>query len=189
MKTLQTLTDDQLVARFEKGDSQAFDCLLSRYQDRLFAYINFSVRDEDKANDIFQDTFVKAIMTIRQGRYTASGRFYPWLTRIAHNLIIDEYRNLSGETYVDSEDAEMEVSDRCIEAEMIDAQVLDDVKLLMNELPEEQRRVLYMRIYQDMSFKEIADETGVSINTALGRMRYAVLNMRKMAEERQIFAE
>ena len=189
MKNLKTLTDDQLVARYAEGDNLAFDCLLSRYQDKLFSYINFSVRDEDKANDIFQDTFVKAIMTIRQGRYTASGKFYPWLTRIAHNLIIDNFRDQSGESYVDSEEAEMEVAERCIETEMIDAQMLDDVKHLMSELPEEQRRVLYMRIYQDMSFKDIAEETGVSINTALGRMRYAVLNMRKLAEEKQIFSD
>lgn len=195
MTDIQKLTDDKLVTMYAGGNDTAFDVLLSRYQDRLFSYILYLVRDEDRANDIFQETFVKVIMTIRQGRYTESGRFYGWLTRIAHNLVIDEYRNVENDNTISDEemdgtlfnDANLVSSN--VESDLINEQLLDDVRELMHRLPEEQYRVLFMRIYQGMSFKEIADETGVGINTALGRMHYAIMNMRRMANEKQIFVD
>ena len=141
---------------------------------------------------IFQDTFVKAITTIRQGRYTENGKFPAWITRIAHNLIIDYFRQEKNENVVSNDDSEVDLlnninlSERTIESEIIEGQIKDDVRELVKLLPDNQREVVYMRFYQNLSFKEIAEATGASINTALGRMRYAILNLRRMAEERDM---
>ena len=189
------LADDMLVARYSKGDNKAFDELLVRYQSKLFNYIYFIVRNQEVAEDIFQETFVKAITTIQQGRYTASGRFGAWLTRIAHNLIIDGFRQERAENTMSNEDSEVDLfndADLCddnIEIQLVNEQTLCDVRRLVDALPDNQREVVYMRFYQDLSFKEIAEITGVSINTALGRMRYALLNMRRTAEEKHIALE
>lgn len=189
------MTDQELVKRYVSGCNEAFDCILERYQDRLYQYILYSVRNPDVADDIFQETFVKAIVSLRQGSYTESGRFYPWLTRIAHNLIIDLYRQEANISTVSCDDYAIdclnnaEVVESYVEAEIVNEQTLHDVKRLMEHLPENQRAVVFMRYYQDLSFKEIADVTGVSINTSLGRMRYAVMNMRKMAKEHGISLE
>ena len=186
------LTDDMLVVRYSEGDNKAFDELLSRYQSKLFNYIYFVVRNQEQAEDIFQETFVKAIVTIQQGRYTADGRFGAWLTRIAHNLVIDSFRQERNENTVSNDESEVDLfnnADLCddnIEMQMINDQTLADVRRLVDALPDNQREVIYMRFYQDLSFKEIADITGVSINTALGRMRYAILNMRRIAREKDI---
>lgn len=188
------MTDDKLVEMYVEGNDSAFDVLLERYQDRLYTYILYLVHDEDRANDIFQETFVKVIMTLRDGKYTDTGRFYGWLTRIAHNLAIDGFRDAASDPMISDEETDgclfndARLVESCVESNIISEQLLDDVKMLMNRLPEEQYRVLFMRIYQDMSFKEIAEETGVGINTALGRMHYALLNMRRMADEAHIFA-
>lgn len=189
MENLTLHTDEELVALFVSGCNEAFDELLLRYKDRLYSYISYIVRNNDMADDLFQETFVKAIMTLRQGRYKENGRFYAWLTRIAHNLLIDQFRNERNEALVyDEEDSEtvwQEVAmmaDGYREYELINEQVLTDVRVLMDKLPDNQREVVYMRFYQDLSFKEIANITGVSINTALGRMRYGIINMRRMAE-------
>lgn len=185
-------TDEQLVKAYAKGNNEAFDVLLKRHQDKIFNYILRIVKNEDVANDIFQDTFVKAIMTIRQGRYTENGKFPAWISRIAHNLIIDYYRREKSENLksCDSEEVDIlnrkELSEDTIEDILVSQQTTEDVKSLIAALPELQRDVLHMRYYQNMSFKEIADATGVSINTALGRMRYAILNMRKMSQDRNI---
>ena len=168
MTTLNFQPDEILVGLYAQGDNEAFDVLLSRYKDRLYSYINYIVRNDDVAEDIFQETFVKAIITIRQNKYHESGKFYAWLTRIAHNLIIDFFRVENANTVVSNDEVEY------------------DVRNLMNHLPESQRDVVYMRYYKELSFKEIAELTGVSINTALGRMRYAIMNMRRMAEEHNI---
>ena len=195
MKQLNQLTDDMLVTRYSEGDNKAFDELLARYQSKLFNYIYFVVRSQEMAEDIFQETFVKAITTIRQGRYTASGKFGAWLTRIAHNMIIDGFRQERNENTVSNDETEIDLFndvDLCddnIETQMVNEQTLTDVRRLMDALPDNQREVVYMRFYQDLSFKEIADITGVSINTALGRMRYALLNMRRIAEEKHIVLE
>ena len=192
MKNLNQLTDDMLVALYSKGENKAFDELLSRYQDKLFNYIYFVVHNQELAEDIFQETFVKAIVTIQQGRYTADGKFSAWITRIAHNLVIDSFRQERNENTVSNEEGEIdlfnnaELSDDNIEMQMVNDQTLNDVRRLVDALPDNQREVVYMRYYQDLSFKEIADITGVSINTALGRMRYAILNMRRIAQEKDI---
>ena len=192
MENLNMLADDMLVARYSKGDNKAFDELLARYQSKLFNYIYFIVRSQEVAEDIFQETFVKAITTIQQGRYTASGKFGAWLTRIAHNMIIDGFRQERNENTISNDETEVDLLndvDLCddnIEMQMVNEQTLSDVRRLVDALPDNQREVVYMRFYQDLSFKEIAEITGVSINTALGRMRYALLNMRRMAEEKDI---
>ena len=177
MQILNQLTDDQLVALYSNGNTKAFDTLLSRYQDKLYSYINFVVRNRDLADDIFQDTFVKAIVTLQKGSYTSTGKFGAWLTRIAHNLIIDYFRQDKNENTV-SNDAQ--------EYDLLNEQTLRDVRRLVDALPDNQREVVFMRYYQDLSFKEIADITGVSINTALGRMRYALINIRKMSVDNGI---
>lgn len=192
MQKLVKFTDEQLVASYANGNDNAFDTLLARHKNRLFGYIIQMVRDKDLADDIFQETFVKAIMTIRQGRYSDTGKFPAWLCRIARNLIIDYFRQEKNEGAVSTDDTSFDVLNRkdlsedTIEDAMIDLQIEDDVKRLVDELPDVQREVLVMRYYKNLSFKEIAEETGVSINTALGRMRYAILNMRRIAKERNM---
>jgi len=183
------MTDETLVTMYAQGNNSAFDVLLNRYKSSIHSYIYFIVRNKDLAEDIFQETFVKVIITIKQGRYTDNGKFKAWITRIAHNLIIDYFRQERSENTISNDDVEVDLfnnsklCDSTIEDAMIRGQVLSDVKKLVKHLPDNQREVLEMRYYQDLSFKEIADLTGVSINTALGRMRYAILNMRKMVEE------
>ena len=168
MQTMTTFTDDQLVAMYAKGNNEAFDTLLNRHQQRVYSYILHIVKDEELADDIFQETFVKAIMTIKQGRYTESGKFSAWISRIAHNLIIDFYRQEKSENTVsaDNEDTDLlnrrDLCDDNIEDQMVTEQIHTDIRRLIKALPESQREVLIMRYYKDMSFKEIADATGVS---------------------------
>lgn len=192
MSNLSKMTDDMLVNLYVEGNNQAFDVLLNRHKDRLYSYIYFIVRSREVAEDIFQETFVKAIVTLQQGRYNSDGKFSAWLTRIAHNLVIDSFRQERNENTVSNDESEVDLfnnADLCddnIEMQMINDQTLADVRRLVDALPDNQREVIYMRFYQDLSFKEIADITGVSINTALGRMRYAILNMRRIAREKDI---
>lgn len=192
MANYPSMTDEQLVKAYAKGNNEAFDTLLKRHQDRVFNYILRIIKNEDLANDIFQETFVKAILTIKQGRYTENGKFPAWISRIAHNLIIDYYRQEKSENMqsTDIEDVNIlnrkDLCEATVEDDIIARQIMDDVKYLIRELPELQREVLNMRYYQNMSFKEIAEKTGVSINTALGRMRYAIINLRRIAAEKDI---
>lgn len=192
MQNLTQLTDEMLVSAYANGNNQAFDTLLNRHNKRVFSYIYNIVKNRDLADDIFQETFVKAIMTIKQGRYVESGKFSAWLTRIAHNLIIDYYRQkkVSGLVSADETNTTIlnrkELSVETVEDFIIDNQISMDVRRIMEHLPDLQREVLEMRFYRNMSFKEIADATDVSINTALGRMRYAILNMRKIAKDNNI---
>lgn len=192
MKNLKQMTDDMLVTLYLEGNNSAFDILLERHKDRLYNYIFFLVHSREVAEDIFQETFVKAIMTLQQGRYTNDGKFSAWITRIAHNLVIDQFRTERNENTVSNDETEIDLfndakfSEGNIENRMVNDQVLKDVRMLIDELPDCQREVVFMRYYQDMSFKEIADITGVSINTALGRMRYAILNMRRIAAEKNV---
>ena len=189
MKNLKSMTDESLVDLYAHGNNSAFDVLLNRYKKSVHSYIFYIVRNGDLTEDIFQETFLKVIMTIKQGRYTDNGKFKAWITRIAHNLIIDNFRQERNENTISNDDVEvdllndMKLCDSNIEDDMVQEQVFSDIKKLVKHLPDNQREVLEMRYYQDMSFKEIADITGVSINTALGRMRYAILNMRRMADE------
>lgn len=188
----KAMTDEQLVRAYIDGSNDAFDALLRRHQVRVYNYILRVVKNEDVANDIFQETFVKAIMTIKQGRYTESGKFLAWISRIAHNLIIDYYRQEKSENLQSADLSDVDILNRkelcedTIEDVLIQEQILNDVKYLIQELPPLQREVLNMRYYQNLSFKEIAEITNVSINTALGRMRYAILNLRRIAAKKDI---
>ena len=193
MKRFEGVTDEALALLYVEGDNKAFDELLSRTQSKLFTYIMFVVRDHDMADDLFQETFVKVITKLQHGQYTDSGKFQFWVTRIAHNVIMDWYRAQRNEHIVEpTEDNDLQnlrgasVLDTYRETELVNEQVLRDVKKMMNALPAPQREVVYMRFYQQLSFKEIAELTGVSINTSLGRMRYALMNLRRMAKEHKI---
>lgn len=193
MKNYDGMTDETLALLYVGGDNRAFDELLTRNQQKLYSYILFVVRDPELANDVFQDTFVKVITRLQEGKYTDSGKFAFWLTRIAHNIIMDSYRQQQSEHIVEpTEDNDLsnlrseDVMDINRENEYVNAQVMKDVRHMMEALPAPQREVVYMRYYQDLSFKEIAEMTGVSINTSLGRMRYALINMRRMAKQHNI---
>ena len=189
MKTLENMTDEKLAMLYIDGNNRAFDLMLSRNQSRLFSYILFVVRDRNTAEDIFQETFVKVITRLQDGKYTTSGKFSAWIMRIAHNVIMDWYRDQRAERVVEATQdndlsnisgAELVVGS--IESHYVNSQVMRDVRNLLDNLPPTQREVVFMRYYQQLSFKEIADTTSVSINTALGRMRYAILNLRRMAK-------
>ena len=193
MKKFEGMTDEALALLYVKGNNSAFDELLERNQSKLFTYIMFVVHDHDVADDIFQETFVKVITKLQHGEYTDSGKFLFWLTRIAHNCIMDWYRQQQSrhiaEPNADNDLQNLSVAsvlDTYRESELVNEQVLLDVKRMMEALPAPQREVVYMRYYQQLSFKEIAALTGVSINTSLGRMRYALLNMRRMAKQHNI---
>lgn len=193
MKYLDEMTDEELALLYIDGNNQAFDLLLSRNQSKLFSYIMFVVRDHDVADDIFQETFVKIITKLQQGRYATTGKFGAWCMRIAHNVIMDWYRNQKAHKLVEPTQGN-DLSNigyqglvlGNIENEYVNRQVMDDVRKMMNRLPPTQREVVFMRFYQQLSFKEIAELTNVSINTSLGRMRYAILNLRRMAKEHNI---
>lgn len=184
-------SDQVLIRQYLEGKESAFEILLTRYKSRVFSYIMFTVRNETLANDIFQETFMKAIRTLKRGGYNEEGKFLPWINRIAHNLIIDHFRRqkkfptTSGNSEFDIFDIIPDES-RSIEEDTIKSQLLADVKKLVHDLPDDQKEVLMMRMYFDMSFKEIAERTNVSINTALGRMRYALINLRKMVDKKKI---
>jgi RNA polymerase sigma-70 factor (ECF subfamily) len=193
MKKFKGMTDESLALLYVKGNNSAFDELLARTQSKLFTYIMFVVHDHDVADDIFQETFVKVITKLQHGQYTDSGKFQFWLTRIAHNCIMDWYRQQQSRHIVEpNQENDLQnlsgasVMDSFRESEMVNEQVLVDVKRIMDALPATQREVVYMRFFQELSFKEIAELTNVSINTALGRMRYAMINMRRMAKNHDI---
>ena len=193
MKKFEGMTDEALALLYVKGNNSAFDELLLRTQSKLFTYIMFVVHDHDVADDIFQETFVKVITKLQNGQYTDSGKFIFWITRIAHNAIMDWYRQQQSRHIMEPNPendlqnlTNVSVLDSFRESELVNEQVLIDVKRMMDALPAPQREVVYMRYFQQLSFKEIAELTNVSINTALGRMRYALLNMRRMAKEYDI---
>jgi RNA polymerase sigma-70 factor (ECF subfamily) len=185
------LTDEDLVRKFAKGDNGAFETLLMRHKDRVYTYIFNIVHEHSIADDIFQDTFIKVITTIKQGRYYDAGnKFVGWLVRIAHNQTIDYYRQLASDKEISNDECEVgnlfdEVSfyDYSIQDVIEKEEALHDIETLISMLPDDQQRIVMMRYYQDLSFKEMADLEGVSINTALGRMRYALINMRKNAQK------
>lgn len=190
MNNLVQMTDEELACRYMDGDNRAFDLLLQRHQTKLFSYILFIVRNEDRANDLFQEAFVKIVVKLQHGKYAPTGKFGAWCMRITHNVIMDWYRERKAEHIIEPTEgndlsnlSKEGLLDANIENQYNNTQVLSDVKKMMNYLPVSQREVVYMRYYQQMSFKEIASATNVSINTSLGRMRYALLNMRRMARE------
>ena len=187
-----SLSDSTLINQFKSGNSQSFSILVDRYQKRVYGFIFSKVRDAELADDVFQDTFVKVIKNLRLGKYKDEGRFLSWVIRIAHNIIMDHFRKINRLPKHESKHEDLDVLDRLIEQSnsiedlMIETQIHADLSILINELPQTQREVLCMRLYLEMSFKDIGEQTGVSINTALGRMRYALLNLRKLIEERNL---
>ena len=185
------VSDSVLVKNYINGKELAIELLIKRHQQRLYSFIYSKIQDRDTTEDIFQDTFIKVIRTLKRGSYNEEGKFLPWVMRIAHNLIIDYFRKSNRmPTFNNTDDFDIfsVLSDGALNAEnqIIKEQILSDVKDLVEELPEEQKEVLKMRIYNDMSFNEISENTGVSINTALGRMRYALINLRKIVEKNKI---
>ena len=186
-----SLSDQQLISLYLSGDEAAFEFLLNRHQQQVYSKIFFIVRDSDLANDLFQDTFIKVVNTLKGGKYNEEGKFLPWVMRIAHNLSIDHFRRNKKMRMVRATD-EFDVFDTLhsedlhAEDAMVQNQIYQDVQHLVQFLPEDQQKVLGMRIERDLSFQEIADETGVSINTALGRMRYALINLRKLVDDNGI---
>ncbi len=187
----QLISDATLVSSYIQGDEGSLETLIKRHKQRIFSFIYSKVYDRDVAEDIFQDTFIKVIRTLKKGSYNEEGKFLPWVMRISHNLIIDFFRKNNRMPKFDN-NGEFSIfsvlSDNTLNAEkmIIKEQVEEDVRRLIQELPEDQKEVLVMRMYNDMSFKEISERTGVSINTALGRMRYALINMRKVIEKHNI---
>jgi RNA polymerase sigma factor, sigma-70 family len=195
MKNLNQLTDSELVKLYESGNNAAFEVLLARYKSKVFSYIFLIVRNRQLAEDIFQDTFIKAITNIQQGKYVESGKFLGWINCIAHNLIIDNFRREKNENTFSADGMEYDIrnntklSEKSLEDIMSNEQVLVDVVKLVDFLPLSQQNVVRMRYFEELSFNEIAERTNVSINTALGRMRYALMNMRRIAMEKNVYLE
>lgn len=189
---MSTIPDNILIQQYLVGNNEAFETLLSRYKQRIYSFIYSKVKDRELTDDIFQDTFIKVIKTLKKGTYNDEGRFLSWVMRIAHNLIVDHFRRKQRMPKYESHNAEKDVFYRVseptqnIEDFLINTQIKEDLNALILELPDNQYEVLHMRLYQDMSFKEIAERTNVSINTSLGRMRYGLINLRKLIEERNL---
>jgi len=186
------ISDKELINEYLNGDQSSLEVLISRHQNKVFAYILMIVKDKQLADDLFQDTFIKVINTIRAGTYKEEGKFIQWVMRIAHNLIIDHFRKSKRIPVIENSHEDFDIFDTIklrdpsVEERIITDQIHRDVKTLIEFLPDEQKEVLYMRHYYNMSFKDIADHTNVSINTALGRMRYALINLRKLVEEKEV---
>jgi RNA polymerase sigma-70 factor (ECF subfamily) len=188
----EILSDNELVQLYINGDHSSIDVLIDRHKNRVYSYILLIVKNQNLAEDIFQDTFIKVIRSLKYGKYVENGKFISWVLRISHNLIIDHFRRekLNGTISRDSSESDIlnspKFSDDNIEDRLVMEQILFEVKELIKELPEDQQQVIFMRHYQGLSFKEIADLTNVSINTALGRMRYALINLRKLIREKNL---
>lgn len=192
---METLPDSLLISRYQKGDENALSILISRHQKELFSFIFYKLMDEELANDVFQDTFMKIIVSLKEGRYNDDGKFILWAKRIAHNLIIDHYRlkskhiKVSETTYENEEFSIFDLlkeTEENIEERLITNQIYDDLMKMLVFLPENQQEVIKLRFFDGLSFKEIAEQTNTSINTTLGRVRYALINMRKIMEENQV---
>ena len=192
MKSTDSTLEKELIKSYLEGNLSSLQKLIKKYENRLFSYIFMLVKDKPLADDIFQETFIKVINTLNSGRYNDEGKFIQWVMRIAHNLVIDHFRKSKKVSFVENRYEESDVfenlfiADKSIEDKMVMSQIFSDVKKLMNNLPDDQREVLYLRCYAGLSFKDIAEQTEVSINTALGRMRYALINIRKMIEEKKM---
>lgn len=186
------LNDNELVQQFISGDQNSLEILIHRHKSRVFSYILLIVKNQELAEDIFQETFIKVIRSLKRGKYIENGKFVSWVLRISHNLIIDHFRKekLKGTISNDSSNVDIfnsqKFSEDTVEDQMVNNQILNEVKELICELPEDQQKVIYMRHYMNLSFKEIAEQTDVSINTALGRMRYALINLRKIIEQKKL---
>lgn len=189
---MSILPDNILIQQYLSGNNEAFETLLNRYKQRIYSFIYSKIKDRELADDVFQDTFIKVIKTLKKGTYNDEGRFLSWVMRIAHNLIVDHFRRKQRMPMYESHDSDKDVFYRVseptqnIEDLLINTQIKEDLNILINDLPKNQLEVLHMRLYQDMSFKEIAERTNVSINTSLGRMRYGLINLRKLIDERNL---
>ena len=189
---LQQRTDQDLVKRFIQGDQTSIEVLINRHKNKVFTYIILIVKNQSLAEDIFQDTFIKVIKSLKEGKYKDNGKFVSWVIRIAHNLTIDHFRKEKQINTYSNEDYEADIfnsrklSESTVEDIMVETQIIKEVRLLIDELPEDQKQVILLRHYGGLSFKEIADQTDVSINTALGRMRYALINLRKLIEQKNL---
>ena len=188
-------SDDFLIKQFRKGNSKCFDQLLERYKQRVFSYIFQMVKDHDNTNDIFQEVFIKVIKSLKKDTYNHEGKLLSWILRIAHNQVIDYFRKnskmpIAGRSSNSNEDFDIfdhiKLEEKSAEDVMIDQQISEDIRLLIEELPEEQMEVVKMRYFLQMSFKDISEKTGVSINTSLGRMRYALINLRKLVADKNL---
>lgn len=192
MSNLETKTDYELVALYENGNDSAFDTLLRRHQEYVFSYILFLVQNRDLADDIFQETFTRAIIAIRNHRYQSTGKFSAWLIRIAHNLVVDNMRSSDNCNVTSNEEFPQDIlnstkhSEQAVDTQIMEQQDVETLQSLLAYLPEPQADVVILRFYEDLSFKEIAERTGVSINTALGRMRYALINLRKLIQKHNL---
>ncbi|MBN1951597.1 MAG: sigma-70 family RNA polymerase sigma factor [Bacteroidales bacterium] len=192
MKTLSNLSDFELVQDFIKGNQASIEILINRHRKKVYTYIVMVVKDQYLAEDIFQDTFIKVIKSLREGRYKDNGRFLSWVIRISHNLMIDHFRKEKQLSTVSNDSYETDIfnsrkfAEPTIEEEMIHGQITRDVRRLIQELPDDQREVVILRHFCGLSFKEIAEQTDVSINTALGRMRYALINLRRLIKEKDL---
>ena len=186
------LNDNELVQQFIEGDQNSLEILIHRHKSRVYSYILLIVKNQELAEDVFQETFIKVIRSLKRGKYVENGKFVSWVLRIAHNLIIDHFRKEKLQGTVSNDSMEVDIfnsqkfSDDTIEDQIVNSQIMSEVKELINELPDDQQQVIYMRHYMELSFKEIAEQTGVSINTALGRMRYALINLRKLIREKNL---
>jgi RNA polymerase sigma-70 factor (ECF subfamily) len=187
-----SISDYELIQRFIKGEQSCFERIIHRHKNKVFAYISLYIRDQALAEDLFQDTFMKVIQSVKTGKYQDNGKFISWVMRIAHNLIIDHFRRIKQMNTISNDDYESDLfnskklAESTVEDDMIRRQIQKDVRKMISHLPEDQREVVILRHYAGLSFKEIAEITDVSINTALGRMRYALINMRKIMEEKKI---
>ncbi len=193
MKTLSNLSDYELVQKYvEQEDKASIEVLINRHRKKIYTYIVLVVKDQHLAEDVFQETFIKVIKSLKEGRYRDNGRFISWVIRIAHNLMIDHFRKekqlntISNDSYENDLFNSKKFADKTVEEEIVFDQISKDIRRLVHELPDEQREVVILRHYCDMSFKEIAEQTGVSINTALGRMRYALINLRRVIKEKDL---
>lgn len=189
---LKKLSDNELLNAYLSGNENAVTVLVNRHRRRVFDYINMMVKDRDVADDIFQETFIRVLRFVKEGRYTENGKFLSWVLRIAHNQVIDHFRQKKQQNNISEGEAGYDLlnnkkfSDTTVEDKMVSAQIEADVRRLVDHLPPEQKEVVMMRYYMGLSFKEIAEQTEVSINTALGRMRYALINLRKLIDEKQL---
>jgi len=188
----KSISDYELIQRFIKGEQSCFEQIIKRHKNKVFAYISLYIRDQALAEDLYQDTFMKVIQSVKAGKYYDNGKFISWVMRIAHNLIIDHFRRVKQMNTISNDDYESDLfnskklAESNVEEDMIKRQIQKDVRKMISQLPDDQREVVILRHYSGLSFKEIADITDVSINTALGRMRYALINMRKIMEEKKI---
>jgi RNA polymerase sigma factor (sigma-70 family) len=188
----KSISDYELIEKFVKGEQSSFDHLLLRYKNKVYSYISLYIRDQALVEDILQDTFLKVIQSVKAGKYQDNGKFVSWVMRIAHNLIIDHFRRIKQMKTISNDDYESDIfntaklSEANVEDTMIKRQIEKDVRMLLSYLPDDQREVIILRHYAGLSFKEISEVTDVSINTALGRMRYALINMRKLIHDNNI---